>query len=68
MSVGCGWIAEKLECETKGLRVRQGGDQRRVAVHPLRDALVKLGDNAPALSQKMVTAYDFIREQITVKD
>ena len=29
---------------------------------------MKLGDNAPALSQKMVAAYDFIREQITVKD
>ena len=69
VSVGCGWIAEKLECKTKGIFGFGKGVTSDVSqCTPLRDALVKLGDNAPALSQKMVAAYDFIREQITVKD
>jgi hypothetical protein len=34
---------------------------------PLRDALVRLRDTSPQVSETLVAAYDFIRDKITLK-
>ena len=69
VSYGCGWDASKLECRTKGT-FGFGKGVRSVVTDctPLRDALVRLADDAPAGSEKLVAAYDFIRDQITIED
>ena len=52
LSYGCGWDASKLECRTKGT-FGFGKWVRSVVTDctPLRDALVRLADNAPAVSR-----------------
>jgi|TARA_B110000977_G_scaffold200401_1_gene290783 hypothetical protein len=45
----------------------KGVNQAVTQCTPLRDALVRLKDNSPAASEKLVAAYDFIRDKITVK-
>ncbi len=68
VSVGCGWQSSGLECNKKGMfGFGKGVNQAVTQCTPLRDALVRLKDNSPAASEKLVAAYDFIRDKITVK-
>jgi|TARA_B110000240_G_scaffold170860_1_gene194770 hypothetical protein len=68
VTLGCGWVGNDLQCTKKGLfGFGKGVTTVVTQCTPLRDALVRLADNSPALSAKLVATYDFIREKITVK-
>lgn len=66
---GCGWCGETLECK-KQPGMFGGGCKGMLkemsSCTPLRDSLVRLGDSLPAVSAKMVAAYDAVRDAITV--
>jgi hypothetical protein len=61
---GCGWTAKDLKCAAKGVfagkQVKAQSD-----CTPLRDSLVRLGDSLPAVSKKLVGAYDQVKSKIT---
>ena len=65
---GCGWCAKSLKCTPGWMPGFMSGCANIVKdagqCTPLRDSLVRLGDSMPAVSEKLVCAYDFVKEKI----
>jgi hypothetical protein len=65
---GCGWCASTLKCTPGWIPGFFTGCPSVVKdaaqCTPLRDSLVRLGDSMPAVSEKLVCAYDYVKEKI----
>lgn len=65
---GCGWCASSLKCTPGWMPGFVSGCASVVKdaaqCTPLRDSLVRFGESMPAVSEKLVCAYDFVKEKI----
>ena len=68
VSSGCPWCASSLNCTPSWIPSFVSGCSKAVneaaQCTPLRDSLVRLGDSMPAVSEKLVCAYDFVKDKI----
>ena len=65
---GCGWCSSTLKCQPGWIPGFLTGCnsfvKNETMCTPLRDSFVRLGDSYPAVSDKLVQAYDFLKEKL----